>query len=88
MSDPNAASAVPTAHRVTEYVVKALVDNPADVEVVETAGERRPSLSIHVAPGETGGIIGKAGRTIKALRTVARAASSRDGSQVDVDVDD
>jgi hypothetical protein len=84
----NSTSAVPTALRVSEYIVKSLVDQPEDVEIAESVGDRRPSLSIRVASGETGKVIGKSGRTIKAVRTVVRAASSRDGSQVDIDVDD
>jgi hypothetical protein len=64
---------------VLEYVVQALVDEPDAVEVTEVAGERSMMLQLRVAPDDMGKVIGKRGRTVKALRSLVRAAGSRQG---------
>ncbi len=56
-----------------EYLAKKVVDQPESVRVEQT-GEREVTYMIHVAPGEEGRIIGRNGRVIQAIRTVARAA--------------
>ncbi len=64
---------------VLEYVARALVDDPDAVEVTEVAGERSVILQLKVAPDDMGKVIGKRGRTVKAIRAIVRAAGSREG---------
>ena len=67
-----------------EYLAKKVVDQPESVRVEQT-GDREVTYMIHVAPGEEGRIIGRNGRVIQAIRTVARAAAGpRERVQVDV----
>jgi predicted RNA-binding protein YlqC (UPF0109 family) len=73
---------------VLEYVAGWLVDHPDEVEVAEAEGERGMVLEVSVNPEDIGKIIGKQGRIIRALRTVARAAAQRDGENVSVEVVD
>jgi predicted RNA-binding protein YlqC (UPF0109 family) len=64
---------------VLEYVARALVDDPDAVEVTEVAGERSVILQLKVAPDDMGKVIGKRGRTVKAIRSLVRAAGARQG---------
>jgi len=80
------ANTVPaaTARDVTEYLVKALVEEPDGVEV-DVIGGRRATIEVHVAPGDMGRVIGKRGRVAQSIRTVVRAAAVRDNTEVDVE---
>jgi predicted RNA-binding protein YlqC (UPF0109 family) len=64
---------------VLEYIARAVVDEPDAVEVTEVAGERSVILQLSVAPDDMGKVIGKRGRTVRAIRSVVRAAGSRHG---------
>jgi predicted RNA-binding protein YlqC (UPF0109 family) len=64
---------------IVEYLARALVDEPDAVEVTEVAGERSMILQLRVAPDDMGKVIGKRGRTVKAIRSLVRAAGSRQG---------
>jgi uncharacterized protein len=64
---------------VVEYIARALVDDPDAVEVTEVAGERSVIYQLRVAPDDMGKVIGKRGRTVRAIRSVVRAAGSRQG---------
>lgn len=64
---------------VVEYLARALVDEPDEVEVTEVAGERSMILQLRVAPDDMGKVIGKRGRTVRAIRSLVRAAGSRQG---------
>jgi len=77
-----------TARSVLEHVAKSIVDDPegVTVEVAETRTGIR--LSLHVAQGDMGRIIGRRGRTAQALRTLVRAAAARDGKEASVDIVD
>ncbi|MBI1911549.1 MAG: KH domain-containing protein [Deltaproteobacteria bacterium] len=60
-----------------EYIAKALVDNPEQVKVTEIEGERTSVVELSVAKEDLGKIIGKQGRTARALRTILTAASTK-----------
>jgi len=59
------------------FVAKSLVDNPEQVEVTEIAGEQTAVLELKVAPEDLGKIIGKQGKTAKAIRTILSAAAAK-----------
>ncbi len=59
------------------YMAKALVDNPEQVEVSEIEGEQTSVIELKVAKEDLGKVIGKQGRTAKALRTILSAASTK-----------
>jgi predicted RNA-binding protein YlqC (UPF0109 family) len=82
--DPNRVPAA-TAQAVLEYVVRSIVDDPDSVEIDLDEDGRRPALNVHVAPGDMGRVIGKRGRVAQSIRTVVRAAASRDGVEVEVE---
>lgn len=60
-----------------EYIAKALVDNPGEVEVTEIEGEQTSVLELKVAKEDLGKVIGKQGRTARAMRTILSAASTK-----------
>ncbi|MES2526873.1 MAG: KH domain-containing protein [Bdellovibrionota bacterium] len=60
-----------------EYVSKALVDMPERVEVNEIEGEQTTVLELKVDKSDLGKVIGKQGRTARALRTILNAASTK-----------
>lgn len=60
-----------------EFVAKALVDHPDDVEVREIEGEKTTIIELKVADDDVGKVIGRQGRTARALRTVLAAAATR-----------
>ena len=62
---------------VIEAIAKALVDNPDEVTVKEIDGEATTVLELRVAPQDLGKVIGKQGRTARAMRTLLRAAGMK-----------
>jgi predicted RNA-binding protein YlqC (UPF0109 family) len=58
---------------LVEYMAKALVDDSESVSVTEVEGERVTVIELRVAPGDLGKVIGKQGRTARALRTILNA---------------
>ncbi|HET7481250.1 MAG TPA: KH domain-containing protein [Actinomycetota bacterium] len=71
-----------------EYLAPWLLDHPDEVEITEAEGERGALvLEMHVHPDDMGKIIGRRGRIIRSIRTLARAAN-RDGGAVMVEVVD
>lgn len=81
-------TAAPTATAVLEHVVRSIVDDPDAVRVEGTEGRNRVKLEVRVGPGDLGRVIGRRGRTAQSIRTVVRAAATRDGVDVDVDFAD
>lgn len=69
-----------------EHIVKGIVDHPEDVRIVESTSSRGEVLAVHVHPDDRGRVIGRGGRTAKALRTLTAALA--DGRRVRVDVAD
>jgi len=59
------------------YIAKALVDKPEEVSVKEIAGEQTSVLELKVAKDDLGKVIGKQGRTARAMRTILSAASTK-----------
>jgi predicted RNA-binding protein YlqC (UPF0109 family) len=66
-----------------EHLVKGIVDNPDDVTVDLVSGRRGRTLEVRVNPDDLGKVIGRNGRTAKALRTVMTALGGK-GVRVDV----
>jgi hypothetical protein len=62
---------------LVKYMAQALVDNPDKVEVTEIVGEQTSVLELRVAKEDLGKVIGKQGRTAKAMRTILSAASTK-----------
>ncbi len=62
---------------LVSYIAKSLVDNPEKVEVREVAGEQTSVLELKVAQEDLGKIIGKQGKTAKAIRTILSAAAAK-----------
>lgn len=60
-----------------EYIVKLLAEKPDQVVVNEIVGEKTNIIELKVAPSDLGKVIGKQGRTAKALRTILNAAAAR-----------
>jgi uncharacterized protein len=60
-----------------EYIAKALVDNPDDVSVTELEGKQTSVIELRVAKEDLGKVIGKQGRTARAMRTILGAASTK-----------
>ena len=71
---------------LVEVIAKALVDNPEEVVVTEKAEGRGFVIELHVASSDMGKVIGKQGRIAKAIRSVVKAASSKDNQRVDVEI--
>ena len=80
------SASAPTAEAMCRFVVTNIVDDPDAVEI--TSSESDPGtvrLDVRVAQGEMGRVIGRRGRVAHAIRTLVRAAGSRD--EVDIEVE-
>ncbi len=60
-----------------EYIAKLLVDNPEEVSVTEIEGEQTSVIELKVAKEDLGKVIGKQGRTARAMRIILSAASTK-----------
>ncbi len=69
-----------------QYIVKALVDNPDKVAVTEIAGEKSIIYELRVGEGDLGKVIGKEGRTAKAIRTIITAAAMKQGKRTVLEI--
>lgn len=69
-----------------EYLTAALVDHPDEVRVSEVEGDRAVVLELRVNPDDVGKVIGRAGRVARAVRLVTKAAATRDGKMVHVEI--
>jgi hypothetical protein len=68
------------------FIARALVQDPDAVQVEEVLGDRERVIQLRVAPGDMGRVIGKEGRTAKAMRTVLAVASARNGMKAKLDI--
>ncbi len=71
---------------LVEVIAKALVDNPDEVVVTEKGSGKNITVELHVAAEDMGKVIGKQGRIAKAIRSVVKAASSKENIKVDVEI--
>lgn len=72
-----AASKTGELAKMIEVVAKALVDLPNEVSVAEVAGENTTVIELRVAKTDIGKIIGKEGKTAKAIRTILLGAATK-----------
>ncbi|MEA2521615.1 MAG: uncharacterized protein QOI81_1261 [Actinomycetota bacterium] len=70
---------------LVEFLTQELVDDPDAVIVTESVDDRGPRYTVQVGEGDMGKVIGKGGRTAKAIRTVVRAAAARQNAGATVD---
>lgn len=75
---------------LVEVIAKSLVDHPEDVRVEEEQEDRQEdrqvTLKLHVDEDDMGKVIGRQGRIAKAMRTVVKAAATRENKRVSVDI--
>ena len=71
-----------------EMIVRELVENPDDVKVERRVDEMGVLLTLAVNPADMGKIIGKEGRTAKAIRTLLRVLGARNNSRVNLKIDE
>ena len=71
---------------IVEVIAKALVDHPEKVNVEEKEEDCQTMLRLNVAEDDMGKVIGKQGRIAKAMRTVVKAAATREEKKVTVEI--
>lgn len=71
---------------LVEVIAKALVRHPEQVHVEEADDRNGAVYALHVAPEDMGKVIGKQGRIAKAIRTVVKAAATRENKKVNVEI--
>ncbi|MBR1553428.1 MAG: KH domain-containing protein [Schwartzia sp.] len=71
---------------IVEIIAKALVDHPDEVVVEAKDEDRMTVFELHVAQEDMGKVIGKQGRIAKAMRTVVKAAATRENQRVTVEI--
>ena len=71
---------------LVEFIARALVDKPDEVVVAEIAGEQTVVLELRVAKEDLGKVIGKQGRTVKAMRAILSAASSKVRKRAELEI--
>jgi predicted RNA-binding protein YlqC (UPF0109 family) len=72
--------------KLVEVIAKALVENPDEVVVTESVKDDETVIELSVAPADMGKVIGKQGRIAKAIRSVVKAASSKEDKKVIVEI--
>jgi len=68
------------------YIIKALVDEPDEVEINVVEGEKSTIFELKVAPPDIGKVIGKNGRIAKSIRTILNAAIAKSGKRISLDI--
>ena len=71
---------------LVEYIAKSLVDRPDQVDVKEIEGEKTTILELRVAENDVGKVIGRHGRTAKAMRTVINAAATKESKRAVLEI--
>lgn len=73
---------------LVEFIAKSLVEHPEEVSISVDESDQETVYKIKVAEEDMGRIIGKQGRIIKSIRTVTKAAAIKDGTRVQVEIDE
>ena len=71
---------------LVEVIEKALVDNPDEVVVTETVKDKATIIELKVAKSDIGKVIGRQGRIAKSIRSVVKAAATKEDKKVIVDI--
>jgi predicted RNA-binding protein YlqC (UPF0109 family) len=71
-----------------DYIIKALVDSPNDVEIIRTVDEMGVLLTLSVNPTDMGKVIGRQGNTAKAIRTLLRVIGMKSNSRVNLKINE
>ncbi|MEF3255645.1 MAG: KH domain-containing protein [Deferribacterales bacterium] len=71
---------------LVEFIVKSLVDKPENVRVDEVEGEKTTVIELRVDQGDLGKVIGKQGRTARAIRTILGAAGVKRGKRIVLEI--
>jgi predicted RNA-binding protein YlqC (UPF0109 family) len=74
------------APELVEYVAKSLVDDPSAVRVEVHDDEGTQVIELHVAEGDMGKVIGRNGSVAKALRTLLKVVSTREGTPISLEI--
>lgn len=69
-----------------EFMIKALVDDPSEVNVTEISGDKITLYELRVAKSDIGKVIGKRGRTAGAIRTIINAVSTKQGKRAELEI--
>lgn len=73
---------------LVEFVVKQLVDDKDGVQITTSVSGKIETITVKVASAETGKIIGKRGKIISAIRSIAKAAGIKDGKKYTIEIID
>lgn len=73
-------------NELLEYLIKALVDHPDEVEISPVEGARTIIFEVRVSPDDMGKIIGKQGKIANALRTILKSAATRERKKVSMEI--
>ena len=79
---------MPQLENLLLFLARSLVDEPEKVEVEGRETESRVDLTLRVAQGDMGKVIGRGGRIVKAIRIVMKAASVKENKRVNVEIAD
>lgn len=71
---------------IVQSIVKAIVDNPEDVDIREVEGEKTTVIELRVNQSDLGKVIGKQGRTARAMRTILNAAGIKSGKKIVLEI--
>jgi len=87
MSSQVDAASIQRVEDLVRYIISGLVDNPDDLRIETNLEEDALRVLIEANPDDIGKIIGRSGRTIKSIRTLARASVGSPSLHVDIDVE-
>ncbi len=77
-----------TDQEFVEFIVKALVDNPADVRTERTVDEMGVLITLFINPADMGQVIGRMGQTAKAVRTLLRVVGAKHKARVNLKINE
>ena len=70
----------------TEFIVKAIVNNPDDVRTERTVDERGVLITLHINPADMGYVVGRQGQTARAIRTLLKKIGARENARVNLKI--